>query len=143
LGNCLTVNMRLELELPALPECVRRAREAITELSEELQLGLDVVERIRLAVTEACTNCVQHAYPDDHPNPTYMLEASLQACALVIVVHDCGVGFVPGQRSAHAGLGLGLRLIDKLADSAGISSHTGHGTRVEMRFAARESRGVT
>jgi anti-sigma regulatory factor (Ser/Thr protein kinase) len=105
LGNCLTVNMRLELELPALPECVRRAREAITELSEKLQLELDVVERIRIAVTEACTNCVQHAYPDDHPNPTYMLEASLQAGALVIVVHDCGVGYVPGQRSAHAGLG--------------------------------------
>ncbi|HET6172878.1 MAG TPA: ATP-binding protein [Gaiellales bacterium] len=105
MGNCLTVNMRLELELPALPECVRRAREAITELSEKLQLELDVVERIRIAVTEACTNCVQHAYPDDHPNPTYMLEASLQAGALVIVVHDCGVGYVPGQRSAHAGLG--------------------------------------
>jgi serine/threonine-protein kinase RsbW len=135
--------MRLEMELPALPECVPDARDAITELCESLELELDLIERIRIAVTEACTNCVQHAYTNDYPNPTYMIEASLEAGALVIVAHDYGVGIVRGQPSVKAGLGLGLRLIDKLADSAGVSSRAGHGTRVEMRFAVRHSSGVT
>lgn len=137
------MNVRLELELPARSEDVPGAREAITELCEQLEIEDDVVERIRIAVTEACTNCVQHAYAGDHRNPTHMLEASVEDGALVVVIHDCGVGIVRGQRSANAGLGLGLRLIDKLADSAGVSSRAGHGTRVEMRFAAHHSSAVT
>jgi histidine kinase-like protein len=67
----------------------------------------------------------------------------LEEGALVVVVHDCGAGIMPGRRSANAGLGLGLRLIDKLADSAEVSSRAGHGTRVEMRFAVRNVTGVT
>lgn len=118
-------------------------REAITELCERLEIEDDVVERIRIAVTEACTNCVQHAFAGNHRNPTYMLEAGVEDGALVVVIHDYGFGIVRGQRSTNAGLGLGLRLIDKLADSAEVASRVGHGTRVEMGFAAHHSSGLT
>jgi anti-sigma regulatory factor (Ser/Thr protein kinase) len=124
----------LELEFAAIPEGVTTARAAITSLCERLQLADDVVMRVRIAVNEACINCVQHAYTGDAPNSTYMLETRVEDDALLVIVHDYGVGIVEGTPSASAGLGLGLRMIEGLADSTDISSRTGHGTRVAMRF---------
>lgn len=125
----------LELEIAAVPEALPQARAAITELCAELDLDDDVVERVRIAVTEACGNCVRHAYGPSPASATYMLETHLDADALVVVVHDYGVGIV--KTSANAGLGLGLRLIEELSESVDVSSRAGHGTRVAMRFPVR------
>ena len=54
-------------------------------------------------------------------------------------VSDCGIGMAHGQRSPTEGLGLGLRLIEELADEGDVSTRPGHGTRVVMRFALRPS----
>jgi stage II sporulation protein AB (anti-sigma F factor) len=121
------------MELPAVPEAVPRARAAITELCECLDVAEGVVERVRIAVTEACTNCVLHAFPGDRVSSTYMLETRVEARALVVIVHDCGVGIYVAP-SSDAEIGLGLRLINELADRVDVSSRPGHGTRVEMRF---------
>ena len=56
------MSFRLELEQPAVPDSVPLARFQITGLCEELCLEEELTARIRLAVTEACTNCVLHAY---------------------------------------------------------------------------------
>jgi stage II sporulation protein AB (anti-sigma F factor) len=128
------VSVRLELELAAVPEDVPRARAAITDLCARLEIAADVVERVRLAVTEACANSVLHAYDGDSVDPTYMLETSMEGDALLVVVHDCGRGV---QRSRNAGLGLGLRLIEELADQTYLSSRPGYGTRTMMRFELR------
>jgi anti-sigma regulatory factor (Ser/Thr protein kinase) len=127
------VSIGLELELAAAPETVPNARSAVSELCDQLAIEDDVAERVRITVTEACANCVQHAYRGAPASSTYMLETRIEDHALVVIVHDCGVGMIP---SKNAGLGLGLRLIEELADSAEVSSRPGHGTRVEMRFAA-------
>jgi serine/threonine-protein kinase RsbW len=119
------------MELPAVPETVPRARAAITDLCERLDVAEGVVERVRIAVTEACTNCVLHAYQSDRTNSTYMLETRIEDHSVVVIVHDRGLGMT---FSRNAGIGLGLRLIEELADSAEVSSCPGHGTRVEMRF---------
>jgi anti-sigma regulatory factor (Ser/Thr protein kinase) len=51
-----------------------------------------------------------------------------------VVVRDFGGGLLRGPMRAR-GLGLGLELIDSLADSAQVSSRPGGGVRVTMRFA--------
>ena len=123
----------LELELTATPDEVSHARHAVTALCEELGLDDDVVERVTIAVNEACTNCVLHAYDAEPEGSTYMLETRLEHDALFVVVHDCGLGVA--RRGRTAGLGLGMRMIEAMADETSVSSRPGRGTRVAMRFA--------
>jgi anti-sigma regulatory factor (Ser/Thr protein kinase) len=137
------MSVGLELELPALPESVPAAREAITRFCEELEVTRAVVERIRVAVTEACANCVQHAFARDHPNPTYMLETTFEGGDLVVVVLDCGRGIASDRPSENTGFGFGLRLINHHADRAEVSSRAEHGTRVKLRFAVHQRSAVT
>jgi serine/threonine-protein kinase RsbW len=125
----------LELEFAAMPETVTSARSAITGLCERLQLEGEIVTRVRIAVNEACTNCVQHAYTGENPGSTYMLETRLADDALVIIVHDYGIGMTSGNPSTNVGLGLGMKLIESLTDGTHISTRQGHGTRIAMRFA--------
>jgi anti-sigma regulatory factor (Ser/Thr protein kinase) len=127
------MSARLRIELPAVPEKVPSARGAISQLCEYLELDEEIAEPIRLAVTEACTNCVLHAY--DETPATFALEARADSDALVVVVRDAGAGIA--RRSANVGLGLGLRLIRQAASSVDITSRPGRGTRVAMRFALR------
>jgi anti-sigma regulatory factor (Ser/Thr protein kinase) len=85
---------------------VRRSRSSavVTPFGEEL------ADSVRLAVTEACTNVVRHAYGQDAPHATYTLEASLEQAMLLITVRDAGVGMPRAGAGAtkNAGLNLGL-----------------------------------
>jgi stage II sporulation protein AB (anti-sigma F factor) len=131
--------MHVELEFVAAPEAIAEARRAISEVCEQLRLAADLAERVRLAVTEAVTNCVLHAFDCGHHTATYMLQSRTEDNALVVIVQDDGAGMTsvspPMQRPIpRLGLGLGLRIIHELADAAEISSKPGSGTRVAMRF---------
>jgi anti-sigma regulatory factor (Ser/Thr protein kinase) len=127
------VSDRLSLEVPAAAAAVPGARRAITSLCQHLGLAGELTERIRLAVTEACTNCVLHAY-GDATTATFAVEARVQGDWLLLVVRDYGQGMAP-ERARGDALHLGLRLIQELADNASVSTRPGRGTRVAMRFA--------
>ena len=132
----------LSLVLPAAPEGVPQARAAVTALCERLGLDCDRVDDIRLAVTEACTNCVLHSQGDGAEDATFVLDAHVDEGALEIVVRDFGGGLLRAP-AGSAGLGLGMHLIERLSESSQVSSRPGGGTRVSMRFAvAPEGDGV-
>lgn len=130
---------RLCLKLPAADASgVARAREAVTRHAELLGLDEDMQERIRLAVTEACTNCVLHAYGAVHQS-SYHVGIGTDGRDLVVVVQDWGTGIAgdgdTSRAAATPGLGFGLRLMQMLATSVDIASRPDRGTRVELRFA--------
>jgi serine/threonine-protein kinase RsbW len=128
---------RLMIELQAVPDRVPSARGAISRLCEDLQIEEDLAGQIRLAVTEACTNCVLHAYEDDSgARSTFALEARVEDNDLLVLVSDDGAG-ITAVRSARAGLGFGLRLMRQAASSMDVVSRPGGGTCVAMRFALR------
>jgi anti-sigma regulatory factor (Ser/Thr protein kinase) len=130
----LNVPPRLSLVLPATPDGVPRARAAVTDLCDQLGLDDEQADDIRLAVTEACTNCVLHSQgEDDAGDATFVLSAHVAAGELVIVVRDFGGGLLHAPVGS-GGLGLGMQLIEQLAESSQISSRPGGGTRVSMRF---------
>lgn len=85
---------------------------------------------VRLAVSEAVTNAVQHAYRDREPGDVWAT-ASVQDDQLHIVIADRGVGMTP--RTDSPGLGLGLPLMSQLADSIQVHS-TSDGTEIHMTF---------
>jgi anti-sigma regulatory factor (Ser/Thr protein kinase) len=131
--------LRLRLHLSATPGDVPFARAAITRLCEHLEIDDELTERIRLAVTEACSNCVLHAYGGRSDTAMYVLDARVDQKALRVSVCDSGVGVHNSPPSKHDNPGLGLGLIEKLADTSHVSSRPSGGTRVVMRFAMRTS----
>src|ERR1700745_3993604 len=54
----------VKLTLPARPENVAVVRHVLGAFAQALGLSVELIEDLRLAVTEACTNVVRHAYPD-------------------------------------------------------------------------------
>jgi serine/threonine-protein kinase RsbW len=121
----------VRLTLPARPENVAVVRHVLGAFAEALQLPDPVIEDMRLAVTEACTNVVRHAYADGEPGPVEILIRP-QGDMLLVVVSDKGRGLGPGRDSA--GPGLGLPLIAALSYSFEIEQVPDNGARLRMAF---------
>ena len=92
----------LLLSLPARAENVAVVRHAFGGLGDVLELPEQTLSDIKLAVTEACTNVVVHAYPDRDDGPLGV-QATLDERTLTIVVTDEGRGVLP--RADSPGLG--------------------------------------
>ena len=120
----------LEIILPARAENVAVVRHAVGGLGEVLDVDDQTLSDIKLAVTEACTNVVVHAYPDS-VGPMG-LRATVDDRRLDLVVIDRGRGIVP--RADSPGLGLGLPLIATLAESLELGTGRDEETEVRMVF---------
>src|SRR3954447_22617627 len=57
----------LQMTLPARAENISVIRRVLVALGETLRLDSKLLDDLRLAVTEACTNVVRHAYAGDRP----------------------------------------------------------------------------
>ena len=121
----------IELSLPARAEHVAVVRHVVAALGEAVGLGPAAIDDVKLAVTEACTNVVRHAYQDQ----TGRLEVTLTAAGgrLVVVVTDHGVGMDAAPAHEH-GAGLGLPLMSSLAQEFEIRPGAGSGSEVRMSF---------
>lgn len=124
----------IRLTLPARPENVAVVRHVLGALAEALRLPDDVVDDMRLAVTEACTNVVRHAYVDEG---TIDVVVRPRGNALEVVVSDTGRGIGPSPDTD--GPGLGLPLIAALTDSLEVQRSVGAGSRLVMRFFRRRT----
>ena len=120
----------LELTLPARPENVAVARHAIGGFADVVEVPDQTLADVKLAVTEACTNVVVHAYPNGE-GPMGM-RASVDDTVLRVVIVDHGRGILP--RADSPGLGLGLPLIATLAESLELGTGTNDETEVRMTF---------
>ncbi len=130
----MTATSDLALKLPARPENVAVIRHAFGGLADVLGIDEQALADIKLAITEACTNVVIHAYDDEGP---LEVEALIEDRVLTIVIRDRGRGMVP--RPDSPGLGLGLPLIATLADSLELDG-AADVTEVRMTFHLDETR---
>jgi serine/threonine-protein kinase RsbW len=124
----------VRLRMPALPDAVGVARQALTGVCEALGFDARATGDVRLAVSEACTNVVTHAYRDAHATGELEVAVLVSGQELTVVVRDRGSGITP--RVDSSGLGLGLPLIAALTHRAEIGDQDGGGTEVSMTFAA-------
>jgi anti-sigma regulatory factor (Ser/Thr protein kinase) len=125
----------LELVLPARPENVAVVRHALGGFGDAYEVSDQALADIKLAVTEACTNVVVHAYPDGEG--PLGVSAWMRDERLTVVVHDEGRGMLP--RPDSPGLGLGLPLIATLAESLELGTGSEDRTEVRMTFLLTDS----
>jgi PAS domain S-box-containing protein len=120
-------------ELPAEPATVGSIRAGVRDFARVHGLGAPQVADLALAVTEAVTNCVVHAFVGREPGT---VRTAIQAGAgeLVVTVVDDGRGMQP--RADSPGLGLGLPTIASLTTSMDMHAPPGGGTALTMTFSA-------
>lgn len=124
----------LDITLPAVPGAASHARQAVHELATG-RVGDG--EAVALAVSEAVTNVVIHAYrdrdPDSEPGEVHVT-VTIDGEEMLVSVADDGPGMRP--RSDSPGAGLGLPLIAKLADRFEVQEQRS-GTRLLLGFRLR------
>lgn len=104
----------------------------VRAFARDAEIPDETTERMTLAVSEAVTNSVLHAFVDRAPG-RIELHIVPERDAVVIAVRDDGRGLTP--RHDSPGLGLGLPMIGRLCAHLEIGpGPDGSGTVVRMRF---------
>jgi serine/threonine-protein kinase RsbW len=122
---------------PAVPASVGDLRRAAARHLQAAGVPGPVVEAVELAVSEAVTNVVLHAYPAGaDPGPVH-LTVEARGPAVTVRVADEGAGIAP--RLASPGAGLGLPIMTNVATTLEMSQGTRAGTELLMTFRAAAS----
>ena len=127
------MDLDVALRLPQEAETVALIRTAVTNTLTLFGVGDQCVEDIRLAVSEACTNVIEHAAVDDD----YEVRVQVDDERCVISVKNAGdafdakslVGEMPDSRSAR---GRGVAIIRALVDHFDFTSSRESGTIVNL-----------
>lgn len=122
----------LDAVYPARPTHLTEIRRDVTDAATGC--GADETEllRIGLAVSEAATNAILHAYRGrPAPGDLHVLVQCVDDF-LDVSIGDDGAGIVPGRPSP--GMGLGLSLMAHEAHSFEIRTSPDDGTEVLLRF---------
>ena len=138
-GAALEGMRSVRLRVPARAEYVALARLALSGLADIVALPEELLADLKLALTEAVSNSVRHAYAGGAGFVSIAYE--LSGDALTVEVVDDGKGFDPDQPPALEGEeltegGLGIAIIRTIADEFELSSRPGvRGSR--LRFVKR------
>jgi serine/threonine-protein kinase RsbW len=128
------VNGVVALSIPAKAEYLAVCRLALAGLSQVHSVEPETLADVKLALTEACSNSIRHAYREGRGGDVEIVY-DMQEGAIAVEVRDAGAGFpTEDQRPAEDDLdegGLGLSIIRALSDEVEIESHAG-GSR--LRF---------
>ena len=123
------------LTIPARPEYVALCRLALTGIARTRALSPELVADLKLALTEACSNSVRHAYEEGREGAVE-IRYELTEDRLVVEVTDEGSGFDPdvlerAQEELDEG-GLGIAIIRAVTDDLEIGVRAEGGSR--LRF---------
>jgi len=125
----------VELKIPARAEWVAVARLAVAAVASRLRFSVDEIEDIKLAIAEACTNCIQHGSDADRIEIT----SEVLSDEVRVSVRDRSVGhklesvekdtgFAEGRRTEE----LGVFLIRALMDEVTYRVDAREGTELVM-----------
>jgi serine/threonine-protein kinase RsbW len=133
----MSVKVRsVRLTIPARPEYITLGRLALTAIAGVRPLSDETLHDLKLALTEACTNSVKHAYEESGEGTVDILY-ELQPDRLAVEVGDAGGGFEQQDSGDGNGDellegGLGIAIIRAVTDEVEIAEREGGGSR--LRF---------
>lgn len=126
----------VRLTIPAKPEYITLSRLALAGISRVRPLADDTLADLKLALTEACSNSIRHAYADGRDGEVE-IRYELADSSLAVEVSDEGRGFDPALVDAEPGGldegGLGIAIIRAVTDDLSIGPRSG-GTGYCVRF---------
>jgi len=128
----------VELRIPNKPEYVSVARLTLSGIASRMNFSYDEVEDLKIAIAEACTNAIQHAYGEDKGiEEEVIIRYLINPQKLIIEVQDKGRGFDPdiigkGPPGLDTEGGLGIFLIKALVDEVKFKVNKEGGTQVQM-----------
>lgn len=127
----------VRLTIPAKPEYITLSRLALAGISRVRAFSDETLADLKLALTEACSNSVRHAYENGEGHVDISFE--LRHDRLIVEVADNGTGFEPAQEATNGDGeeltegGLGISIIRTIADEVEIDGGpSGQGSR--LRF---------
>jgi serine/threonine-protein kinase RsbW len=126
----------VHLTIPAKAEYITLVRLALTGLWRLRSFSEEALADLKLAVTEACSNSVRHAYGEGREG-IVQIDYELHADRLVIEVSDDGTGFDQDRWERERGElsegGLGLAIIRSLTDEFELGNGgAGQGSRLRL-----------
>ena len=133
------------LEFPSKSTNEAFARSAVACFAAQMDPTLEELGDIRTAVSEAVTNCIVHAYPEELGNITLRCRI-LKDNILDIVIKDKGIG-IPDLEQARKPTfttggaersGMGFTIMESFMTNFDVSSQPGKGTTVHMRRKIRQ-----
>lgn len=129
----------VEIRIPAKAEFVRIVRLAVTGVASRMAFSYDEIEDIKLAVSEACNNAIQHAQSTSGQPTEVLVQFVCSGFGLSVMVQDEGTG-MPLDSAATSieapepldESGMGLFLMRALMDEVNCESSAEKGTIVRM-----------
>lgn len=130
----------MTLEFPSKSANEGFARSAVACFAAQLDPTLEELGDIRTAVSEAVTNCIVHAYPNDLGIITLRCRI-LKDNTLDIVIKDKGVGIDDLEKARRPMFttggsdrsGMGFTIMESFMTTFSVTSQTGKGTCIHMR----------
>ena len=130
----------MTLECPSKSCNEAFARSAVACFAAQLDPTMEELGDIRTAVSEAVTNCIVHAYPDELGVITVRCRI-LKGQTLDIVVKDKGIGISDIEQARRPMFttggtdrsGMGFTIMESFMTNLDITSEPGKGTTVHMR----------
>ena len=130
----------MTLEFPSKSSNEAFARSAVACFAAQLDPTMEELGDIRTAVSEAVTNCIVHAYPDELGTVTVRCRI-LKGQTLDIVVKDKGIGISDIEQARRPMFttggtdrsGMGFTIMESFMTNLDITSEPGKGTTVHMR----------
>ena len=128
------------LEVPSRSSNEGFARSAVACFASQMDPTMEELGDIKTAVSEAVTNCIVHAYPDELG--TIIIRCRiLKDNVLDIVVKDKGIGIADVEKARTPAFttggkersGMGITIMESFMNSLEIHSAPGKGTSVHMR----------
>lgn len=129
---------KLSLTFSSLPENVTIARMLASTLGAQLDLPLNELEELKVAVSEAVSNAIIHGYGN---NPNYFvtleLEASPEKIIIQVIDKGCGISDIKQAMQASFStdperMGLGFIFMQSFMDDLKVESEINNGTKVVM-----------
>ncbi|MDA8226797.1 MAG: anti-sigma F factor [Desulfitobacterium hafniense] len=129
---------QLGLSFSSIPENVGIARMLIASIGAQLDLSLNEIEELKVAVSEAVSNAIIHGYRKN-PGNIVFLELEIENDSLKIIVRDegCGISNVeeamqPAFSTDPERMGLGFVFMQSFMDELNVESVVDEGTTVTM-----------
>lgn len=138
------------LEVPARPENVAFVRVAVAAFASQLDFTLNELEDLKIAVSEAVSNAVLHAYPEGgvpagpttggYPGSgTVTVRARAADGTLTVTVADRGRGIADVDQARQTGystlpdrMGMGFLFMEAFTDAMDVTAAPGAGTTVTL-----------